>query len=126
MGRLRTPFQDRSRTQLLDVSGEIHIHHHRLAGQGPPTCYIESRKKRPMKKHLRSCRTAPGSRIWPQRISQLKTRTQDAGETIQEFYTAVEQLAHRTYTALPEDNLRRKVGKTFAEGMELAIKSSCC
>jgi hypothetical protein len=37
---------------------------------------------------------------------------------LQEFDTAVEQLAHRTYPALPEDHIRREAGKAFAEGVE--------
>jgi hypothetical protein len=49
--------------------------------------------------------------------SQLKTRTQKAGETLQEFATAIEQLAHRAYPALPEDHVRRKAGKAFVHGV---------
>jgi hypothetical protein len=37
---------------------------------------------------------------------------------LQEFATAVEQLAHSAYTALPEDNIRMEVGKAFADGVE--------
>jgi hypothetical protein len=35
-------------------------------------------------------------------MRQLKARTQGVGNSLQEFATAVEQLAHRTYPALPE------------------------
>jgi hypothetical protein len=55
--------------------------------------------------------------------SQLKTRTLGVGESLQEFATAVEQLAHCTYPALPEDHIRREAGKTFADKVEdTAIK----
>jgi hypothetical protein len=50
--------------------------------------------------------------------SQLKTRTQAVGESLQGFATAVEQLAHRAYPALPEDHIRRDTGKEFADGVE--------
>jgi hypothetical protein len=39
--------------------------------------------------------------------SQLKTRTQGAGKSLQEFAPDVEQLAHRAYPELPEDHIRR-------------------
>jgi hypothetical protein len=50
--------------------------------------------------------------------SQLKARTQKAGESQQEFAIAIEQLAHRAYLALPEDHVRRKAGKAFVHGVE--------
>jgi hypothetical protein len=50
--------------------------------------------------------------------SQLKTRTQRAGESLQEFATAVEQLAHHVYPTLPEDHIRREAEKAFADGVE--------
>jgi hypothetical protein len=39
--------------------------------------------------------------------SQLKARTQDVGEPLQEFATTVEQLSHHAYPTLPEDHIRR-------------------
>jgi hypothetical protein len=39
--------------------------------------------------------------------SQLKTRTQRAGESVQEFAMAIEQLVHRAYPTLPEDHIKR-------------------
>jgi hypothetical protein len=50
--------------------------------------------------------------------SQLKTRTQGVRESLQEFSTAVEQLAHHAYPALPEDHIMWKTGKVFADGIE--------
>jgi hypothetical protein len=50
--------------------------------------------------------------------SQLKSRTQCDAESLQEFNTAIEHLAHRTYPALPKDHIRREVGKAFAEEVE--------
>jgi hypothetical protein len=43
--------------------------------------------------------------------SQLKRRTQGFRESLEEFVTVDEQLAHRTYLALPEDHIRREVGR---------------
>jgi hypothetical protein len=50
--------------------------------------------------------------------SQLKTRIQGVGESLQEFATAIEQLAHLIYPALPEDHVRRKAGKALADKVE--------
>jgi DNA gyrase/topoisomerase IV subunit A len=49
---------------------------------------------------------------------QLTTRTQKAGESLQDFATAIEQLAHRAYPILPEDHIRRKAGRVFAYGVK--------
>jgi hypothetical protein len=48
--------------------------------------------------------------------SQLKTRK--AGDSLQDFATAVEQLAHRAYPTLPEDHKRREAGKAFGDRVE--------
>jgi hypothetical protein len=37
---------------------------------------------------------------------------------LQEFDTAVEQLAHHAYPTLPEDHIRRVAGKAFTDGVE--------
>jgi hypothetical protein len=37
--------------------------------------------------------------------SQLKTRTQGVRESLLEFFTTVEQLAHHTNLALPKDHI---------------------
>jgi hypothetical protein len=50
--------------------------------------------------------------------SQLKIRTQKVGESLQEFAMAVEQLTHGAYPVLPEDHIRRQVGKMLADGTE--------
>jgi hypothetical protein len=50
--------------------------------------------------------------------SQLKTRTQKAGESLQEFATAIKQLAHGAYPALPEDHVRKEAGRAFTDGVE--------
>jgi cob(I)alamin adenosyltransferase len=42
------------------------------------------------------------------------TRNQKAGESLQDFATAIEQLAHRAYPTLPEDHIRREAGRAFA------------
>jgi hypothetical protein len=50
--------------------------------------------------------------------SQLKARTQRARESLQEFATAIKQLAHRTYPTLPDEHIRREAGKAFTDGVE--------
>jgi hypothetical protein len=49
---------------------------------------------------------------------QLTTRTQEAGETLQDFATVTELLAHRAYPTLPEDHIGREAAKAFAYGVE--------
>jgi hypothetical protein len=49
---------------------------------------------------------------------QLTTRTQKAGESLQDFATAIELLAHRAYPTLPEDHIRREAGRPFAYGVK--------
>jgi hypothetical protein len=48
---------------------------------------------------------------------QLTSRTQKAGESLQDFATAIEQLAHRAYPTLPEDHVRREAGRVFTYGV---------
>jgi hypothetical protein len=45
---------------------------------------------------------------------QVRTRIQKAGESLQDFATALELLAHRAYPTLPEDHIGREAGNTFA------------
>jgi hypothetical protein len=49
---------------------------------------------------------------------QLTTRTQKTGESLQDFATAIEQLAHRAYPTLPEDHIRSEAGRAFACGVK--------
>jgi hypothetical protein len=49
---------------------------------------------------------------------QLTTRTQKARESLQDFATAIEQLACRAYPTLPEDYIRREAGRAFAYGLK--------
>jgi hypothetical protein len=49
---------------------------------------------------------------------QLTSRTQKAGESLQDFATAIEQLAHRAYPTLPEDHVRREAGRAFTYGVK--------
>jgi hypothetical protein len=44
---------------------------------------------------------------------QLTTRTQEAGESLQDLATAIEQLAHRTYPTLPEEHVWREAGRAY-------------
>jgi hypothetical protein len=50
--------------------------------------------------------------------SQLKTRTQEPGESLQEFAIAFEKLVHSAYLALPENHVRKKAGKAFVNGLK--------
>jgi hypothetical protein len=50
--------------------------------------------------------------------SQLKTRTQTVMASLQEFSTAIEQLANCAYPTLPKDHIRRESGKAFTDGVE--------
>jgi hypothetical protein len=49
--------------------------------------------------------------------SQLKARKQEAGESLRDFATAIEQLAYRAYSTLPEEHIRREAGSAFADGV---------
>jgi hypothetical protein len=49
---------------------------------------------------------------------QLTTRRQKAGESLQEFATAIELLAHRAYPTLPEEHIGREAAKAFAHGVD--------
>jgi hypothetical protein len=49
---------------------------------------------------------------------QLTTRTQRARESLQDFATAIEQLAHRAYSTLLKDHIWREAGKAFAYRVE--------
>jgi hypothetical protein len=51
-------------------------------------------------------------------LSQLNSRTQGVGESLQELATAVEQLAHCANPPILEDHIRREAHKTFADGVE--------
>jgi hypothetical protein len=50
--------------------------------------------------------------------NQFKVRTQKVGESLQDFATAIQQLARRAYPALPEEHIRRETGKAFVAGIE--------
>jgi hypothetical protein len=56
--------------------------------------------------------------------NQLKTRTQCVGECLQQFLTAVEQLAHHSYPALTEDHVRREAIRALTNGVEDPYKNS--
>jgi hypothetical protein len=59
--------------------------------------------------------------------NQLKTRTQGVGESLQEFATAIKQLTHCAYLALPKYHIRREEGKVFTDRVEYpAIKIQLC
>jgi hypothetical protein len=45
---------------------------------------------------------------------QVRTRTQMAGESLEDVVKALELLAHRPNPTLPEDHIGREAGKRFA------------
>jgi hypothetical protein len=49
---------------------------------------------------------------------QLTTRTQEAGESLQNFVTAIELLADSAYPTLSEDHTGIEAGKAFIYGVE--------
>jgi peptide subunit release factor 1 (eRF1) len=49
---------------------------------------------------------------------QLSATKQKAGQSLQEFATAIELLAHRAYPTLPEDHIGREAAKAFAHGVD--------
>jgi hypothetical protein len=49
--------------------------------------------------------------------SQLKTRVQASGETLQEFAAAVEQLAHRALVGLPVGYIQTEAAHSFIDGV---------
>jgi hypothetical protein len=49
--------------------------------------------------------------------SQLKTRVQTGGETLQEFAASVEQLAHRALVGLPEGHIQTEIAHAFIDGI---------
>jgi hypothetical protein len=55
---------------------------------------------------------------------QLTTRTQKAGESLQDFATAIELLAHCAYPTLPEDHTGREAGKLLHTGYKPRYKNS--
>jgi hypothetical protein len=46
------------------------------------------------------------------------TRTQKAGESLQDFAMVIERLAHSAYPTVSEDHIWREAGKAFAYGVE--------
>jgi hypothetical protein len=118
MSRVPAPVRESSRAQLLNAP-EISTYMI-TAFQGWATDVIQEIPKgatyeetlEAVQDHIRDQYLAAAY------CSQLKTRIQGEGESLQEFPTAVELLAHRAYTALPEDHIRKEAGKAFADGVE--------
>jgi hypothetical protein len=100
------------------LPGEIHIPDHHLTGSATDKLH-----KVPKGATYEETLEALENQFGDQHLatpyhSRLKTRTQGVGESLQEFATAVEQLAHHAYPALPEDHIRREAGKAFADRVE--------
>jgi hypothetical protein len=54
--------------------------------------------------------------------TKLKTRIQLVDKSLEDFATAVRQLAHHAYCALHDDHIRRKAGRAFADVGDLDVK----
>jgi hypothetical protein len=102
IGRVPVPVPDRSRAQLLDETGKIHILDHGPQGRATDVLngvpkgstddeFLETGQDRFGDQHLPP----------PPFCGRLITRTQIVGESLQELATAVEQLAHSVYPSLP-------------------------
>jgi hypothetical protein len=50
--------------------------------------------------------------------SQLMSRRSRSGEYLQEFPIAIEQLAHRAYSTIPEEYIRQVAGRAFVDRVE--------
>jgi hypothetical protein len=73
--------------------------------------------------HLYGKHSVLGQQTEDYYCNQLKLKTQGVEESLQKFTTPIKQLAHRAYTALPEDHIRRQAGKAFGYGVQdTAIK----
>jgi hypothetical protein len=53
--------------------------------------------------------------------NQLKTRTQKAGESLQDFATAVEQVVHRAHPAQPEDHIKYVTTSLWVERNKFGV-----
>jgi len=49
--------------------------------------------------------------------SQLKSRFQQSGETLQQYAAEIERLAHRAFAGLPLDHVRQEAGFAFIDGI---------
>jgi hypothetical protein len=116
MGCVPTPVQGHSRPQLLKAPGESHIFYICPLGWGLRCANGVSKGAifenilDPLNDHFEDQHLTAFCR------SQLKTKTQYVGESLQEFATAVQQRAHRAYPALPEDHVRERQARRSLTG----------
>jgi hypothetical protein len=110
---------------------EIVAEHNRWSDRGKSTYLITALKGRaadvlygiPTNTTYEETLRALEDRFGDQRFSaayrcQLTSRTQKTGESLQDFATAIEQLAHRAYPTLPEDHVRKEAGRAFTYGVK--------
>jgi hypothetical protein len=118
LGHVSAPVRDCSRAQLLDVPREIHVFDNILTRPGHRRV-TRNTEKLTYEEIFQALEEHFGDQHFAAAFhSQLKTRTQKAGESLQDFATAFEQLTHRAYPTLPEDHIRREAGKAFTDGVE--------
>jgi hypothetical protein len=118
MGCVPAPVRDCSVAQLLDVTGKSTYLITAIKGRATNVLHGIPRNAT-YDETLLDLEDRVGDQHFAAAFrSQLKTRTQRAGESQQKFATAIEQLAHRAYSTLPEENIRREAGKGFADGVE--------
>jgi hypothetical protein len=94
-------------------SGEINVHNHNSEGRpadvlhGIPTSttYEDT---------LQAIEDRFGDQYFAAAYGCQLTRTRKAGESLQDFATAIERLAHRAYPTLSEDHIRKEAGNAFS------------
>lgn len=110
LGYVLVPVRDHKEIQPLVAPGKIDLLDHSLERPGHQHAVWHCEKPN----FLQALEDCFGDQHFTATYwSQLK-RTQRAGESLQDFATAIAQLAHWAYPALPEDHIRREAGKVFA------------
>jgi hypothetical protein len=107
-----------SGAQLLDAPGDIDVFDHSLARSGRRRATRHSDKRDLWETHQALEDRFGGQHFAAAYRSQLKARRQRARESLHEFATAIQQLAHRAYPTLPEEHIRQEAGRAFADRVE--------
>jgi hypothetical protein len=103
---------------MLDAPGEFHIFDHRFECRatdmlhGFPKGVTYEEVLEVLEDRFGDHQLAAANR------SQLKTRTQGVGESLQQFARIIEQFGNCAYLTLLEDHIRREAGETFSDSVE--------
>jgi hypothetical protein len=99
----------------MDAQREIHISHY-SPGRPGDRCAARDLERRYLRGNSPGTGGLFGEGLFAAAYrSQLKVRTQKAGESWQDFATAIQQLARRAYPASREEHIRKEAGKAFVE-----------